>query len=372
MRYSLACVALLCMADALPGQTVPIRRGTVDLTIGGSDEARTDYLMEDVNGLAMDRAGRLFVADQQDHRVRVFSPRGELLFAFGRKGAGPGDLADPCCLAFAPNGDLVVKEYGNHRYSVFVVAATKATFRHSITFSKPFSNWTDGRITFDRSGRIYDVNGLPFREGRPTGLVRTLVDTALRVWRTDTFPTAPADSLRMAVHVTRTAGGVGTSGVGQPKGPSRLEAFGDDGASATATSSRYAVTLRDGTGQRIALLQRAVTGPPLTEQERASAQKVIDRIEAQWKEKLPWGVPDRRPPLERLLFDLDGRLWVVLSTPAGTPGNADLYDRNGTLVERREWPGNVRLLDGAIRGNTALALAFDADNAGQVVRLIFK
>ncbi len=70
-------------------------------------------------GIASDRAGRLYVADFQNHRIQVFDEQHELLAAFGRRGAEPGAFERPTDLDVGPGGRLYVVDFGNDRVQIF-------------------------------------------------------------------------------------------------------------------------------------------------------------------------------------------------------------------------------------------------------------
>jgi len=96
-----------------------------------------------VRGIAFSPAsGRLYLADELNQRIDVFTPDGEFLFAFGKgvKGAGGGEgdictkvtachagleepiagaIGDPLWLAFDREGSLNVSTIVNHRIDVF-------------------------------------------------------------------------------------------------------------------------------------------------------------------------------------------------------------------------------------------------------------
>jgi tripartite motif-containing protein 71 len=70
-------------------------------------------------GLAVNRAGHLFVADGVNHRVQEFAPDGRLVGTIGGLGSEPGRLRYPYDVAFDAHDRLYVCEFGNHRISVF-------------------------------------------------------------------------------------------------------------------------------------------------------------------------------------------------------------------------------------------------------------
>lgn len=70
-------------------------------------------------GLAVDAADRLYVADSCNHRIQVFAPDGAFLRAYGRAGTGPGELSYPYDIRVDAAGNQFVCEFGNSRIQVF-------------------------------------------------------------------------------------------------------------------------------------------------------------------------------------------------------------------------------------------------------------
>jgi DNA-binding beta-propeller fold protein YncE len=70
-------------------------------------------------GLALDEAQRLYVADSCNHRIQVFDPEGQLLRAYGRAGDALGELSYPYDVRVDAAGRQYVCEFGNSRIQVF-------------------------------------------------------------------------------------------------------------------------------------------------------------------------------------------------------------------------------------------------------------
>jgi tripartite motif-containing protein 71 len=104
---------LLCgepRAQAVPG---PDPGGRLGAYLGSLEPLGTP------GAAAFAADGRLYLAEVAGHRVAVFSPSRELLFHFGTRGAGPGQLAFPRGLCFAEDGSLLVADTGNDRIQRF-------------------------------------------------------------------------------------------------------------------------------------------------------------------------------------------------------------------------------------------------------------
>ena len=70
-------------------------------------------------GLGLDAAGLLYVADSCNHRIQVFSPEGKWLRSYGRAGAGVGQLSYPYDVRVDGSGIQFVCEFGNSRVQIF-------------------------------------------------------------------------------------------------------------------------------------------------------------------------------------------------------------------------------------------------------------
>jgi len=70
-------------------------------------------------GLGLDSAGRLYVADSCNHRIQVFSGEGKWLRTYGRAGGGLGELSYPYDVRVDAAGNQFVCEFGNSRIQVF-------------------------------------------------------------------------------------------------------------------------------------------------------------------------------------------------------------------------------------------------------------
>lgn len=105
-------------------------------------------------GLAVDAADRLYVADSCNHRVQVFAPDGTFIRAFGHPGTGPGELSYPYDLRVDAQGLVWVCEFGNSRLQAFDAAGRPVeTLGGPGTAPGQFSNpWS---LALDSRGNLY-------------------------------------------------------------------------------------------------------------------------------------------------------------------------------------------------------------------------
>jgi DNA-binding beta-propeller fold protein YncE len=100
-----------------------------------------------LNGLAVDPAGNIYVADTGRNRILVFSPAGQLLKQVGHSGSDMGGFTQPMMLAFAPDGSFYVADWENGRIEHFN-SAYEAVDAWTVGF-RPFG------VAVDRTGRVY-------------------------------------------------------------------------------------------------------------------------------------------------------------------------------------------------------------------------
>lgn len=70
-------------------------------------------------GMGIDAADRLYVADSCNHRIQVFSPEGKWLREYGKAGSSVGELSYPYDIRVDEAGRQYVCEFGNSRIQIF-------------------------------------------------------------------------------------------------------------------------------------------------------------------------------------------------------------------------------------------------------------
>ena len=68
---------------------------------------------------AVNTSGMLYVSEEDNHCVSVFTTEGQFVTSFGKKGAGPGEFNCPQGLAVDNNGVVYVCDYMNWRIQAF-------------------------------------------------------------------------------------------------------------------------------------------------------------------------------------------------------------------------------------------------------------
>lgn len=90
----------------------------------GQLEGEADYLFGDVQAIAADESGRIFVADGIGSTIRAYDADGRFLALIGREGSGPGEFEAPADVTFGPDGRFFVRDAS--RITVLAPAASGA------------------------------------------------------------------------------------------------------------------------------------------------------------------------------------------------------------------------------------------------------
>ena len=72
-----------------------------------------------VDGVAVDQAGNVFVADTGNNRIQKFTADGAFLTAWGTAGSGQSQFNAPADVAVGPDGSVYVADTGNNRIQRF-------------------------------------------------------------------------------------------------------------------------------------------------------------------------------------------------------------------------------------------------------------
>ena len=315
---------------------VPTFEGSIDLEIGEID-GDDPYLFTNIGSIVEDDRGRVVVADIRTSEIRVFEPDGRFAFRFGGPGEGPGELTEPCCLEFDPDGELWVRE--STRYSAFRLDSASAEYEGGLGSPNP-AVVAMGPFTFGPDGQLVDI-GPVF--GGEDGSVQARFHTRAG-GSVDTVILAEPERQHISqATVPRMFGNFqGIVYLNQPYGPMWVHAHAPGGAWAEAITSEYSINYHDPDGTVSLIEGPLFQGPALSPEERTSAQTQIDReLQRADIADHPFEIPDHKPPLGGMFFDRGGRLWIEKSTAAGEETReADVYDET-TLVARYRWPRRV-------------------------------
>ncbi|MEV4438837.1 NHL repeat-containing protein [Streptomyces sp. NPDC049577] len=179
-----------------PDGTITTVAGTGTRGFGGDGGPAVEALLDEPGGLVLDEAGRLYIADYWNHRIRRVTPDGVIstVAGTGRPGhdgdGGPALLArftEPRGLALDRAGNLYVAEWGGHRVRriapngiITTVAGTGEPGRGADGVSATTSALSHPiDVAVDARGALYiaDCWNHRIRKVSPNGIVCTIAGT---------------------------------------------------------------------------------------------------------------------------------------------------------------------------------------------------
>lgn len=346
--------------------------GRVEVVLG----AKGGVEFGDVTGYAILRDGRLLVADRLGDVVRIYDSEGMPLGTVGGRGDGPNELRQPCCVTAGPSGESiwvmskghgVVKQYREDASGRWVAVS-------ALRVSEAPRPWP---VMFVDDSLIA-VAVVEYQTGR---YAHILFDGEggefARVFQDDYPP--PPDSVGSGPVFTIPMGGGRSSrlSVAAPFSPRGFLVPAPDGRFARGVTSSYRITVYSPWGDPSGVIEQPIAGRPLTAQERDAAEQIeagraeqYGRLGASYPHAT---IPNIKPVLSDVWFDRSGRLWVRRRLDMSTPlALADVYDQDGSIAFIAEWPKEVSLGAGAMRGSIALGVMTDSVGVETVAKVVFR
>jgi DNA-binding beta-propeller fold protein YncE len=148
-------IALALMSGTLGGVVAPAQASNFALVAQFGSSGSGDGQFNSPEGVALDSAGNIVVADTQNHRIEVLSPTGGYVTSWGGNGTGDGQFAVPQGLAYdALNNHVVVADTDNDRIQVFSTTGTFVRkFGGSGTANGQLAR--PEKVAVDPSGNVY-------------------------------------------------------------------------------------------------------------------------------------------------------------------------------------------------------------------------
>lgn len=356
----------------------PERRvAVVDFRIGGDIAAGEEYQFADVRGLALLPDDRFVVSDYMAQRVGLYAAGGRFITEIGGVGEGPGEFDRPWTVAVDPAGSVWVFVYSPGRVG-FLTYTPESAGASYLGFLSPDRRPEEQRRCLSSRKPLFAADGLiglTSCDG-PLHGVRLWVDPDGIVVREDTLPRHVSGEELGARRFTfpGTPGSNWVEVLG-PFAPADHLADARSGAYARCVTRRYEIDLYDERGVRFRTITREQVGPRVSRAERGREEFVVDSLRTAYQpgDYPDFTVPERKPPIRYLWYDEDGRLWVQLWEADGDSlATAHVYDHAGDFLFEAQWPLDVSLREGAIRGDAAVGVGTGAFDIPEVVRMTFR
>lgn len=346
----------------------------------GISEGTEATTFGDVSGLAVDRQGRLYVADRMTSTVRAYSQAGEPLAVIGSEGEGPGEFQSPMALAAGPEGTLVVADLDGLTLMAPPAPGALPT-EPAGTWSYPGYAQIYRPLRVDCRGTVYFPDQRSPADLPVTRHYYLLVELEEGV--RDTLRVPELEGLPGATPFLRTGPGGGRMVPGADRPPLSPTPSWDvtpGGTLLLGEARAYRLALLSATGDTVRTfgraMERRVIPGGVRRESAAALQARLDTLPGPISdvENLPPDVaevrlPERYPAHLEVRAASDGRVWVerppLEDRPEDTP--YDVFDASGVYLSTVVLP--VRFAEG--RGYTHARVTarpqFTADRAYGVV-----
>jgi hypothetical protein len=339
----LACATAIASAQPVRSDTIvrtigaPLHPGiptlVPEITIGGPDATSAEYTFDQINGILVARDGSLWITDGQRMGKRLFrqyDSTGKFVRHIGHSGQGPGEWQGPDGLAQLPDGRILLRDsYVPNPITIY--RGTDGAYDSTLTFRQ-----TVGSLRVDTTGvlwlQMFIGGGMVMSAGGPLAYVRMRANG--RIIDTIPAPTMPPLEPRKYLQAKRPDGST-TNYASAPFQPSSYYAWSPAGYFAGVTTTRYAVDLlkpplnrargRGGApalwrdGDPVLSIRRTAAPVVLSEDERHDRREyMLAQVRASGG--TPTGsireIPRTKPPITRVKFDDDARMWVGVAAPS--------------------------------------------------------
>lgn len=335
-----------------------------DLSIGGADLGPASFSR--IRSFAVDRMGRIYIADVIDRELRVFDSTGNFVRRIGRRGRGPGEFISPDGLAFDNVGNLYVYDPQQRRLSRFDSSGSLSK-THYLPITSYSGFWNGG---IDSTNQFVDLQLIATSDTSNASFVRRIdlesYDTTL--WRMPDCGFSPAPTYTFPGGVLNIPFGTGLQtwiepGVGMwcyhsAKPSAYLVLFGSTTASdsvvSLATADSVSSRERDEAIARVARqLQRAGAG---------AAAAGMDYRQ----------IPKTKPLVLGITRDDSGRIWLHLHDNRGPVFH--VFAPSGLWIARVRPTVNVSVagLPSVVRGRYLYVIDTDSLDVPSISRIPFE
>ncbi|GMR13061.1 MAG: hypothetical protein BMS9Abin29_1260 [Gemmatimonadota bacterium] len=359
----------------LPGQDRAIELEPETAYSIGSITGEEWETFGEVDRVAFDGAGNLYVLDRQNFRVVVVGPEGDLVREVGSEGDGPGELRFPLGFVVSPDGGVAVLDMGHQAFVVYdadgaFVGNARNDFQSGVLGGDIYYHPRGGAVGTAGGIRVTNNNGRQEISGGGSAPVRFVPfagggepEQLYEAWRLPRVASSGASA-----SFSSGGGGFSVRGMSAARAfePALLTGVLPDGRVVLSDSSAYALKLIGGEGGLQSVIRRPIAPRSVTRRdEEAEKARQLENLESgaggapvaimrttggrggtttqriegeaisdMMRERIEGMVfADEVPVIEDLAVDWEGRIWVERTgRRVGEDGPTDLITADGKYL----------------------------------------
>lgn len=363
-----ACISLfsVCVVNTSSGQVGfgdanHPRVELVKLFQVGDENSPDDLIIGNIQGIAVNSAGELFIADRGEQAVFVISEAGRLVDRFGRMGEGPGEFERIGGLFIGPGDSIYVHDFGRYRLTVFEPEERKYAYSLNIANAEEDRYYATALLGVVGNGYVYRYGeGISFDPERDWNVDRIV----LRVYHVGRDGNVGQLILSLPDNdvVVFFEGGPGISPL--PFGRSAHVRVGPNGRVYSGRNDSLSISITNTSGEVEGSIRLELRLEPVT---RADVQESLaGRSASRQRQIRDIGIPDTKPAYSTFRVDDRGRIWVRGRTTADDALAPWLIvDKTGSVTGRALLPRNVSLR--VIKSDKAYAMSSEESGAPIVI-----
>ncbi len=334
-----------------------------------------DVIFGGISTAVVDQNGRVFMADNTQHRVHIFNPDGSYLRSLGQQGQGPGEFASVTNLLI-DNKYLHVADHMQRRISVFDLSSL--TFSHDLSLTPGQENtrsqtrgqgmMASGMATFPRQVNLFsDGNYLVTftAMGGPGEGAQVVMAPDGKTIDTGRFEIKESGFLTSS----RQGSSFGMFSIPDIT-PTTFISIPGTGKLFVNHSTKLEIQLFNEDGSLIRTFSKPYKHHEL------KREQVIARVEAgSGSERLMAAMqrvdlPEEWPAVNRMIADKQNRVWVSTNTEDHKLKNWIVFDEHGNQLAEFTWPSTKRVVH--VQDNYLYTLEQDEFELPLVVKYTFK
>ena len=288
-----------------------------------------DEAFSEVTAFVVDAAGTVYGLDTKDRRIKVFDPSGKFLRQIGKPGQGPGELGMPANVQLTNDNNLMITDATNGKLSIF-----KLTGEHIKDVS------TAGRLGFVSMSLDAQGNFLGQEMGVSPGENKMFYE--IKKFDPSLKPLFTLDKIEFTIPLPGSGAKINVMEMVS------VYQFDGSGNILYVRGNAYEIKIFNPEGKHIRTIQKDFSPEKLTQQDIDEMLERLSSIPAGGQVKDLISFPETFPPIQYLIHDDQGRLYVRTFAKGKAKGEwmVDVFDPEGRFIAQFITKADLRFIKG--------------------------